>query len=116
MKVTKTGFMLGANDMDRALRFYKDVIGLHVGFESPEWSEMTYGDATVALHGGKPSTDLDRTGLYFYVDDIEAACKEVEAAGGRVIAPPNANQEEGIVLAELADTEGNGFGLCQQLA
>lgn len=115
MKVTKTGFMLNANDMDRALRFYKDVIGLHVSFESPEWSELTYGDATVALHGGKQDTALVESGLYFYVDDIDAACKEVEAAGGHVVAPPDANPDEGIILAMVGDTEGNGFGLCQSL-
>lgn len=116
MKVTKTGFMLMANDMDRAVRFYKDTIGLHVAFESPEWSELTFGDATVAIHGGKPGTEIQPSGLYFYVGDIEAACQEVESSGGRVIAPPNSNAAEGIILASVADTEGNGFGLCQSLA
>ena len=52
MKVEKVYYMLMAEDMDRAVGFYRDVVGLEVKSTSRGWSELTYGDATVALHGG----------------------------------------------------------------
>ena len=51
MDVQKVIFMLKTQDMDRAVMFYKDVIGLEVKSQSAGWSELAYGDATVALHG-----------------------------------------------------------------
>ena len=37
-------------DMDKAVKFYRDVIGLKVKFESPGWSEFVTGETTLALH------------------------------------------------------------------
>ena len=77
MKVTKVLYMLWVTDMDRAVRFYRDVLGLNVHAQSPNWSELTLGDSTVALHQG--SNDSFRmTGLSFEVDDIDEACREIE--------------------------------------
>ena len=115
MKVTKAGFMLDVADMSRAVAFYRDVIGLEAGMESPDWSELRFGDATVGLHGGRENADVVQTGLYFYVDDIAAACEEATAAGAKLVFGPNASPEEGISLAGLVDPEGNGFGFCQAL-
>ena len=109
MKTTSIYYMLTAQDMDRAVGFWRDVIGLGVRMESPEWSELTWGDAIVAFHGGATDTELKRSGLGFDVDDIEAACKEVEAAGGRILKPPFGGEAPGLTLADLADTEGNTF-------
>ena len=49
MKITKTYFMLYATDMGRAVAFYRDAFGLAVRMETPYWSELTWGDATIAL-------------------------------------------------------------------
>ena len=32
--------------MDKALKFYRDVLGLKVKFESPGWSEFVTGETT----------------------------------------------------------------------
>ena len=37
-------------DMERAVKFYRDVVGLPLKFQSPEWSEFSTGDTTLALH------------------------------------------------------------------
>ena len=81
MKVTKVLYMLWVTDMDRAggilprrdwfirARAVAQLVGL------------TLGDSTVALHQG--SNDSFRmTGLSFEVDDIDEACREIEAAAG----------------------------------
>lgn len=104
-------YMLSAQDMDRAVAFWRDTIGLQVKSQSPEWSELHHPDsptAIVALHGGG-SGELNRTGLGFDVADIAAACDEVDRAGGKVAMAPTERPEEGIVLADLVDTEGNTF-------
>lgn len=115
MKVTKTYFMLMAADVRRAASFYKTALGLKPGgYESPEWTELMQNGTTVALHHGGGTSSRD-TGLGFYVDDIEAACKAVAAAGGKIEKAPVARAEEGITLATVVDTEGNVFSIAQEL-
>ena len=43
-------------DMDRAVVFYRDTVGLELKFSSPEWSEFATGATTLALRpaGGAP--------------------------------------------------------------
>ncbi|MEP6955388.1 MAG: VOC family protein [Chthoniobacterales bacterium] len=41
------------SDMKRSLAFYRDVIGLSLRFESPDWSEFATEGATLALHGSE---------------------------------------------------------------
>ncbi|MEK6227128.1 MAG: VOC family protein [Chloroflexota bacterium] len=115
MKVTKTYFMLMAADVIRGASFYKKAFGLKPGgYESPEWTELVQNGTTVALHRGGSSTERD-TGLGFYVDDIDSACKAVATAGGKIVKPPEARTDEGITLATAVDTEGNRFSIAQEL-
>ncbi len=37
-------------DMNRAVKFHRDVLGLPLKFESPGWSEFVTGETTLALH------------------------------------------------------------------
>ena len=115
MNVESVTYMLTAQDMDRAVAFYRDVIGLKQRFSSPMWSELTFGDAIVALHGGG-SDALRKTGLNFRVDDINSAVREIELGGGRVAREPEDRPGEPIRLAEVIDTEGNTFGLTETVA
>jgi predicted enzyme related to lactoylglutathione lyase len=112
MLVESIKYMLMAQEMGRAVRFYRDVIGLKVAFESPEWTELTFGSAIVALHGGGAGA-YRKTGLSIQVRDIVAACKEIEAGGGRIALAPQKRPGEPIKLAEVMDTEGNAFSLTQ---
>jgi predicted enzyme related to lactoylglutathione lyase len=114
MRIEKIKFMLMAQDMDRAVAFYRDVIGLEPGYVSPHWSELRFGDAIVALHGGG-SGHFHETGLSFQVEDLDAAVAEVTAGGGTIRNPPESRPGEPIRLVELTDPEGNGFMLSQYL-
>jgi len=112
MIVESVKYMLMAQDMGRAIRFYRDVIGLKVEFESPEWTELSFGSAIVALHGGGTGA-YRKTGLSLQVRDIVSACKEIEAGGGKIASSPQTRPGEPIELAEVMDTEGNVFSLTQ---
>ena len=114
MRIESVIFMLMAQDMDRAVAFYRDVVGLDVRSASPRWTELTHGDATVALHGGGDGA-FHETGLSFLVTDLDTACQEVEKGGGRVLKAPEDRPGEPIRLAHLADTEGNGFTMSQNV-
>jgi predicted enzyme related to lactoylglutathione lyase len=113
VKVTKTYFMLMAADVGRGASFYKRAFGLEPRYESGEWTELSQNGSTVALHGGASADERD-TGLGFYVDDIDAACAEVTAAGGRIAKRPEERPGEGIKLAIAVDTEGNRFSITEE--
>ena len=87
MDVQKVVFMLMAQEMDRAIAFYRDVIGLKLQPHEGSWAELGHGDAVVALHGGGDG-EYCSTGLEFTVADIAAACEEVSLSGGRIIQDP----------------------------
>ena len=107
-----TKFLISAQDMERAVSFYRDVIGLDVRVQSPWWSELAYGTSIIALHGGG-SGEFRATGLSFTVRDINAACAAVVRGGGIVRSNPEDRGDEGIYLADLTDPEGNGFMMSQ---
>ena len=111
MNITKAYFMVPVHDMDRALAFYRDVFGLELGFQSPYWSELSWRDATIALHlGGEDQAPASWLG--FNVDDLDAAAAEIEAAGGVRGAE---RTEGGARLLSITDTEGNSLTVGQQL-
>jgi lactoylglutathione lyase len=41
------------SDMTRSVSFYRDVLGLPLRFESPEWTEFATEGATLALHASE---------------------------------------------------------------
>jgi len=43
------------SDMQRSVSFYRDVLGLPLRFESPEWTEFATDGATLALHASERS-------------------------------------------------------------
>jgi lactoylglutathione lyase len=45
------------SDMKRSVAFYRDVVGLPLKFDSPEWSEFATEGATLALHKAGTVTD-----------------------------------------------------------
>ena len=52
------------SDMKRSVAFYRDVIGLPLKFDSPEWSEFSTEGATFALHRSeRPSVSADESDL-----------------------------------------------------
>ena len=112
MQIENVKFLLSAADMDRAVAFWRDAVGLTSTLESPYWSELTHGTSIIALHGGGDGA-FRQTGLGFQVADADAACREVAAAGGAIRTPPVLREREGIKLAEVTDTEGNGFAISE---
>ncbi len=107
VKVQEVFYMLMVQDMERGVRFYRDVLGLDVKDHTPEWSKLALGDAIIILHGGGTG-DSTWTGLHFEVEDIQDACLRVQEGGGQILHPPR-RANGWTLVADVADTEGNGF-------
>ena len=108
MEVTRVLYMLMVSDMSKSVEFYRDAIGLDLQVHTPGWSELTFGNATVALHISRNAGNR-ATGLNFEVSNIEDACAELAAAGGVVVQAPYDGGIPGLRLADVADIDGNEF-------
>ena len=68
-------------DMDRAVAFYSDVVGLVlVRREGGEWAEFEAGPIRFALHGTEDGSPASGT-IVLRVDDLEAARWSLEERG-----------------------------------
>lgn len=109
MRVLETFVSLDVADMARATRFYTGAFGASVSFASPAWSSLHVAGVRVGLHHNPHHRGV-RAGLHLVVDDMAAALAAVEHAGGRIVSGPG-EVAPGVVVAEVADSEGNGFAL-----
>ena len=91
-------------DMDRAVAFYRDTIGLELRFASPGWSEFATGATTLALHPASPDNPPGSTRLGLQTDAITDLHRRLTEAGVRFTRAPA--PEHGVTLAELVDCEG----------
>lgn len=122
------------SDLNRALEFYRDGLGLPLVSDERPKADFIHLDCDglrLGLHPWKdyrgpwPSTGktsgetlaatfekgwMPGTTLHLGVGDIEEACHAVQAAGGRVIRGPE-TKPWGMTLAEVCDPDGNTFEL-----
>jgi lactoylglutathione lyase len=92
-------------DMNRAVKFYRDVIGLPLKFESPGWSEFATGDTTLALHPASQKNPAGKVELGFNVVDLKKFYEDMRAKGVKFPMPPT-KQDFGGTLAQFEDSEG----------
>ena len=93
------------SNMDLAVAFYRDKLGLPLKFSSPGWSEFSAGETTLALHpatSDKPAGSLE---LGFGVEDLQEFFTSKSANGVRFPMPPT-KQDFGGMLARFEDSEG----------
>jgi predicted enzyme related to lactoylglutathione lyase len=92
------------DDMNRAIAFYRDVLGLPLKFESPGWSEFTTGETTLALHLASPENPANSMQLGFQVPDVDDFHADMQARGIKFTMPPT--EQFGARLARFVDSEG----------
>jgi predicted enzyme related to lactoylglutathione lyase len=92
-------------DMSKAVKFYRDVMGLQLKFESPGWSEFVTGETTLALHPASEKNAAGRVELGFTVADVEGFYRDMTAKGVLFSMPPK-KQYFGGLLAQFVDSEG----------
>jgi lactoylglutathione lyase len=92
-------------DMDKAVKFHRDVLGLTLKFESPGWSEFATGETSLALHPASDNNPAGKVELGFTVADVEAFYRDMSTKGVLFTMPPK-KQDFGGVLAQFVDSEG----------
>ncbi len=92
-------------DMGRAVRFYRDAIGLPLKFESPGWSEFATDDVTFALHPASETNPAGKLEMGFNVPNLEQFHAEMQSKGVK-FAMPSTKQDFGGMLAQFIDSEG----------
>jgi predicted enzyme related to lactoylglutathione lyase len=100
-------------NIERAIPFYRDVLGLALTKEGSFGAEFLEGDAHLGVH---PAVHPDarklvgrHTGVTFFVEDILDYCERLHAHGVRFLAEPT--QQSWGIMAMIADPEGNVFAL-----
>lgn len=106
MKIEQIKFLIDTEDMDRIIDFYTQTFGFQTKIQSPFWSEITFGEVTIGIHGGG-DTSTKISSLSIQVDDIEEACAMISQNGGKIITKPEQREGEPIMLGTFQDTEGN---------
>ena len=100
-------------DMNRAVKFYRDVLGLSLKFESPGWSEFVTGETTLALHPASEKNPAGAVELGFRVADIPRFHEGMSAKGVQFSMPPT-QQDFGGLLAQFVDSEGGRCSVSSQ--
>ena len=118
--------MVVVSDMARSVAFYRDILGIGLKFESPDWSEFLTGTTTLALHGGGLAPGPAATGdkdkyagtcsIGFNVEDVDKTYEELKAKGARFVMPPTQREGEGIKLAVCLDPDGLPIAFAQSIA
>jgi catechol 2,3-dioxygenase-like lactoylglutathione lyase family enzyme len=105
--------MVLVQDMDRAVRFYRDVLGLSLGYEEEDWA--AFDEGVGLLRAEEPLDEdglrLNSVSLSLHVSDVNAAYAELIGSGIPFVVPPT--DVAGTVVASFRDTEGNVLQLVQ---
>jgi catechol 2,3-dioxygenase-like lactoylglutathione lyase family enzyme len=76
------------SDMDAAVAFYRDSLGLVPRFQSPFWSEFDTGETTLALHPASDENPAGSVQLGLGTEDIDAFYAAGQAEGLSFAGPP----------------------------
>lgn len=108
--------MLFTSDMDRALAWYQDVLGLTTRARHGDFAVLETGGVPIALHGGAdPAVAAARSAgatPVLRVDDYAAAKAALEAKG---CAFTFENRTPHAVFGSFADPDGNPLQIIQRL-
>lgn len=118
--------ILIVEDMDRALKFYTDVLGLRLGHRSGDYAQFDTGITRLALYTrnamGKtlgialqqPAPDAPGFEIGFKVNDVDAAFAELVQRGAAPVTLPT-TRAWGQRTAYVRDPDGHLIELAQDL-
>src|SRR5712692_9639713 len=79
-----------ARDLDRAVRFYQDTLGMPFLFRVPDMAFFQCGGTTLMLGSPEsPKFDHPASIVYYLVPDIEAAHGALRGRGAEFVTPPH---------------------------
>ncbi|MGW4594870.1 VOC family protein [Streptomyces sp. NPDC004457] len=115
MSITHASFVtLPVADQDRALRFYRDVLGFEVTVDrempqgrwlqvAPEGAQTVFTLSGPGMGGFEPGS---ARGIMLVTTDVDADCDRLAAAGAQVRGPDDVPWGR---MASFTDPDGNGL-------
>ena len=91
-------------DMESAVRFYRDTLGLTLRLESPFWSEFDTGETTLAVHPASDDNPAGTVQLGLGTTDIDNFYASGQADGLAFTSPPT--DVHGTRIARFRDIDG----------
>jgi lactoylglutathione lyase len=91
-------------NMDKAVAFHRDVLGLELKFASPFWSEFATGETTLALHAASPEHAPGSVQLGFGTESLAEFYERRDELGLAFTQPPT--EMHGIHIARFRDIDG----------
>lgn len=110
---------VNVEDVARATRFYRDVLGLTFLFEAPGMAFFSAGATRLMLSAPEGEFAGRSSILYFKVGDIASAVETIETAGGQFRSAPaiaHRAPDHELWLASFSDGEGNVHALMEERA
>ncbi|HKP34819.1 MAG TPA: VOC family protein [Sphingomicrobium sp.] len=92
------------SDMDAAVAFYRDTLGLAPTFESPFWSEFDTGETKLALHPASEENPAGSVQLGLGTEDLDNFYATGQAQGLVFTSPPT--DMHGTRIARFRDVDG----------
>jgi lactoylglutathione lyase len=116
--------IIGVSNMTRSVKFYHEILGLPLRYETKEWSEFETGKTTIALHpASKQAKPVPRSedilpgacSIGFVTPDIDKSFRELQSKGVNFVQTPIKREGEGIKLAVFLDPDGLALTISQTI-
>ena len=108
-----------ARDLDRAVAFYRDALGMRFLFRVPDLAFFDCGGVRLMLGAPeRPEHDHPSSTLYFLVDDLHAACDTLAGRGVTFTDRPHlvaTMPDHELWMAFFVDSEGNTLALMSEV-
>ena len=98
-------------DMEAAIAFYRDTLGLTPRFQSPLWSEFDTGETTLALHPASDENPAGSVQLGLGTEDLDNFHAAGQAQGLVFTSPPT--DVHGTRIARFRDPDGAEISVSQ---
>ena len=108
---------LVVNDLDRAVAFYRDTLGITLAFQVPNMAFFVCGDLRIMMTRPEPGSPSGNSVIYFVTDAIEARAAELAANGVRLEGEPHLiakMPDHDLWMAFFRDSEGSLMALMEE--
>ena len=110
---------VNAHDLDRAVGFYRDTLGMTFLFQVPGMAFFDCGGVRLMVGlASEPAFDHPASVIYYRVDDIRAAHRTLAERNVEFTTPPHhvaKLPDHDLWLAFFRDTEGNTLALMSEV-
>jgi catechol 2,3-dioxygenase-like lactoylglutathione lyase family enzyme len=111
---------INVSDVDRAVRFYRDLLGMRLLFEVPEQGLAFFDCGGVRLYfaASEPGAGTQTAPIYYRVDGLDGVVEQLTQRGVAFDIPPQTVYRLEDVEGRMAffrDSEGNTVALMEEL-